>query len=290
LSFTAVLFAINDPGGVVLRALLERGVDVRLLFSRRRSSETADLPYVIAHREGIPCEFPDEFTDDVCRRVRDLTPDLVISGWYHLKIPLAIIEASKSASVNLHPSLLPAYRGATPVEWCIMNGEGETGLTLHKLEKTFDTGDILWQQPIGIDPDETAGELLTRITGLVPQALDNLLLRAKSGDFTGRPQESSLASYHPKRSLSHAWIDWAWEAQKVHNRIRGLNPWPLARFKEQNTVYQVGRSRLTDKWEASSKPGTIKSTAEDSRSMEVVCGDGRIIELFDIAPAPRGSE
>lgn len=282
--YRAVLYAINESGGFVLQSLLERQVKIDLLISRQSTAESDRLPYNIAKRAGIPYEFLAVDDNRIVQRIRELKPDFIISGWYHLKIPHAVFGTATLVAVNIHPSLLPAYRGATPVQWCIINGEKETGLSLHVLEDRFDTGQILWQQKLPIDPDETAGELHRRLESLVPLALDNLLARARAGNFTGTPQDPAKASWYPKRSEKDAPLHWELSAQTIHNRIRGLNPWPLASFSASGRTHKVAQSRLVDKEACPLPGGTVSSVADHRTAAQVVCGDGKTIELLGIAP------
>jgi methionyl-tRNA formyltransferase len=282
--YSAVVFAINEPGRHVTDCLLQKGISVPLLFTRPRTSGDAVLPDGLARKKNIPFEYISAFSQEIVERIRWCQPDFIISGWFHLKIPQTVINLSRCFSVNLHPSLLPAYRGPSPVEWCIMNGEAETGLTLHKLEASFDTGEILWQKAVQILGNETGGEILKKILDLVPSAIDNLLLRTESADFAGNRQDSLQVSYYPKWVSEDTYINWEWDASKIHNRIRALNPRATAHAKGDSSDYCIPGSSLTDEYSHQKAPGTILEISDNGRSVKVVCGDKRVVHLSGLTP------
>ena len=282
--YSTVLFAINEPGAHIFQTILQKDIEVRLLITRKCKSAIDTLPHNIATQEKIPWTYIETFSDDVIERIKHCAPDFVISGWFHLRVPEAVITLSQYCSVNLHPSLLPAYRGPSPVEWCIMNGETETGLTLHQLEKEFDTGDILWQQSVPILPDETAGEVLQKILFLVPGAIEDLLLRASKGDYAGAEQKTQLASYYPKWTIEDTRIHWGWNAIKIHNRVRALQPRSIARIKTGDVEYNIASSFVTERYDYDKPPGTILDVQDGGRSVKVVCGDYRVIDLRGLDP------
>lgn len=280
---TAVCFHINDAGGRVLRHVLER-MEVLLVVTRKETYESPLLPAAVACTAGIPYTTEDVNGTGLEERVAALCPDFLVSGFFHRRIPERVCRWARGAAVNLHPSLLPAYRGATPVEWCLMNGEDHTGLTMHMLDHRFDAGGILYQEAIGIGPDDTFGEVLDRFIGYTPHALDNLLDRAARGDYSTISQDEARASYFRKRTLEDGRIEWLWDARIVHNRVRGLSPWPRARFDFEGSTHSILRSRIRNGLADTRPSGTVVKIGQEGQEAAMVCGDGQIIELFGLDP------
>lgn len=282
-----VLFAINTFGGAVLTEILGHGaLDVRLVVTRAGYGPKSHLmPHAIADRHGLPWTTDEAGHPALEPRVAALAPEAILVGGYHRRIPRSLFETAAAGAANLHPSLLPAYRGATPVEWCIANGETETGLTLHRLEQGFDTGDILWQGRVVIGADDTAGDVLERITtSLVPAGVAAFAERVAAGNFRGVPQDPNLTSWQAKRSEGDAVLDLRWDAAKVHCRVRAMAPWPLASVMLDGMVRRVARSRLISQPPQPTLTGTLVSVAEGGERAIVACGDGRLVELIDLDP------
>lgn len=284
MNLKTVVFAINEPGAIALRQIINCGFNVQLLITRRASDERFEQPYKVAEEHKIAAIFPDAI--DAAAAVGELSsikPDLIISSWYHLKIPNPVIKSARLAAINFHPSLLPKYRGATPVEWCLMNGETHTGLTCHLINERFDSGPILWQKKIGIMPDETAGELANRIACLIGEGLNNIRQRIDRDDLTGRAQKEEDASYYPKRNEDNAIIDWNWRAERIHNNIRAMNPRPLSRtFVCVGPVF-IEKSVILDQRQ-NAEPGTVIKVIPH-KGIVVACGNSESILLKSCVPS-----
>ncbi len=142
-------------------------------------------------------------------------------------LPDYVLDFAPYGAINLHASLLPKYRGAGPIQWAVINGERETGVTVMQMDSGLDTGDMLYTVSIPIGEDETAGELFDRMAPLCAEALLAALPKIKEHTLTPKKQEEALASYAPMLSKESAKLDFS-DADRCRNQIRGMNPWPVA--------------------------------------------------------------
>ncbi|MCK4390912.1 MAG: methionyl-tRNA formyltransferase [Desulfobacterales bacterium] len=157
-----------------------------------------------------------------------LDPDLFVVVAYGRILPGAFLSIPRLGAINIHPSLLPKYRGPAPVQWSIINGEQETGVTTMWMDEGMDTGNILLSSRVPIRPDDTSGSLHRRLADVGAQLLIETLTRLKSGDLVGKPQDKSGATYAPLLKKEGGRIDWTKDAKSVDAFIRGMTPWPGA--------------------------------------------------------------
>ena len=156
-------------------------------------------------------------------------PDVAVVLAYGRILPRAVLDAPRLGCMNLHASLLPKYRGAAPINWAIIAGETETGVSLMQMDEGLDTGPVLSQRPLTIGSEETAGELAARIGEIASEAVREDLARAIAGELVPRPQNDAEATYAPPLRAEHLVVDFARTAREVHNFVRGLSPRPGAR-------------------------------------------------------------
>jgi len=178
--------------------------------------------------------------------IRSLTPDLIVTSTFNQIISIEIIDIPKYGVVNVHPSLLPKYRGATPTVWALLNGEKETGVSIHFIEnEKIDSGKIIQQSKIKINSDDTDGTLRFRLAELskntLSKAIDLILANDKS---TFIPQDEEKASFFPKRTINDAEIDLKRPYIEIANRIRAMTPYPGARLNYNDKEYLVKSSIL----------------------------------------------
>lgn len=193
-------------------------------------------------------------------------------------LPDEVFSMPPKGCVNLHASLLPRYRGAAPINWALMNGEKETGVTTFFIQKKVDTGDMILQVKSGIGPDDTFGELHESLAGLGGEVLVRTLDLIESGDLKPLKQDDSQASPAPKITAETGRIDWSWPAERVHNLVRGLSPRPGA-FSFLDGKRMVILRTKPDHL-AGTEPGTIIE-ADPRRGILVACGQGsvRVLQL-----------
>lgn len=212
-------------------------------------------------------------------RLRNHQPDLILVAAFGQILKEAILHLPKIACLNVHASLLPKYRGAAPYQRAIWNGDKVTGITVQRMARKLDTGDILLQKELSIFPQETAGELLDRLAVLGGECLVEAVRKIELGNYTFTPQDESQATYAAKLDKSDANMDWTKCAEFLHNQIRALQPWPVAQTSLGDTQLKLFRSEITP-----GKPGVAPGTIHtDHRTfLQVQCGDGRALSLTEI--------
>lgn len=225
------LLALTGIGNSVLTEMCAAGFPPTVLVTRKETGPYpyGDLPNLAdeANRLGIPVMFDGEGE----RTILHLRPDLVLTATYH-RILTGNIIASAPHAMNIHPSLLPSYRGPSPIFWTIRNGEATTGVTVHKLSADVDAGDILLQLSLEVTPLETQGTLRHRLAILAATAAVETISRiSKGGLLEAIPQNTNGASYYPRFAAEqHGAIDIMASAEEIERHVRALLPWPGARF------------------------------------------------------------
>jgi methionyl-tRNA formyltransferase len=211
-------------------------------------------------------------------RLESFRADLFCVVAYRI-LPEEVFSMPSKGCINLHASLLPRYRGAAPINWVLINGEKETGVTSFFIRRKVDTGDIILQEKARIGPDETFGELHDRLAELGGEVLVKTLDRMESGDLRLSGQDDSLASAAPKITAETGRIDWSEPAVRIHNLVRGLSPRPGASCFVKGKRVTILRTRLEDGRE-SAEPGTTIE-ADPKSGIVVACGQGsiRILQL-----------
>jgi methionyl-tRNA formyltransferase len=180
---------------------------------------TADIP-VLQPTKVRTAEFLEE--------LRSCRPDITVVTAYGRILPGPLLNLPPLGTINVHGSLLPKYRGAAPIQWAILNGDTETGITIMQMDEGMDTGDILLQSSLAIEPDDTAGTLAVKMAQLGGRLLIEALERLKAGILPPQQQDESLATPAPPLSKEMSEIDWSRSAREISCRIRGLDPWPMA--------------------------------------------------------------
>jgi len=202
--------------------------------------------------------------------LKSLEPDVMVTAAYGQILSQKVLDVPKMGCVNVHGSLLPLYRGAAPIQWAVINGEKQTGITTMLTERGLDCGDILLQETVEIEKNETAGELFDRLADLGGDVLVRTLHGMMEGAIIPKPQDHEKATHFPMLDKSDGKIDWGKSAKQVHNLIRGVNPWPGAYALYGDTIVKIWRSELSDK---SGKSGEIiKADGE----LIIACAEGAV--------------
>jgi methionyl-tRNA formyltransferase len=198
--------------------------------ARGRGQEVSFSPVKeTALAAGIPVHQPETIRAREAQELLEtLAPDVIVIIAYGQIIPRRLLTIPRLGWINLHASLLPKYRGAAPINWAIVNGESETGVTSMRIDAGMDTGEILLQREMEIGPRETAPELAARMSELGAPLMTETLRRLAAGTISPRPQTHELASSAPMLKKEDGRIDWSRPAQEIFNRIRGFAPWPGA--------------------------------------------------------------
>ena len=274
-----------DIAAESLNALIAAGHDICAVFTRadkpvgRKQILTAPPVKQTAEANGIPVYQPRTLRDGSSDElIKSLAPDIIVVVAYGCIIPPQLLHVAKYGCINLHVSLLPKYRGSAPIQWAVLNGDAETGVTIMQLDEGLDTGDILYVQPVAIDPDMTSGELFDRVSAIGAKTLVEVLPKIEAGKLTPKKQEESLATKAPSLTKEMAQFDFTQPAAHIHNWVRGMNPWPGAWFiTSGGKKLKVMECRAV---EASGKaPGTVLAT----KPLTVACGEGAV-QLLNVVP------
>ena len=220
--------------------------------------------------------------------LRALAPDAMVVVGYGQIIPQSVIDLARLGIINVHASLLPKYRGAGPVQWAILNGETRTGVTTMQIDAGLDTGDMLLKAQTAIGPEENAIELGMRLAEMGADLLVKTLDGLAAGSIAAEKQDSSAATWAPLLRKEDGLIDWRQPAAVVHNRVRGLQPWPGAQTGFRGQTLHVWKSRVAS---VPDRAATVRERVlpraagageiVSLRPLVVACGDGAI-ELLEV--------
>lgn len=212
------------------------------------------------------------------KNLRNINPDLFVVVAYGQILPKRILEIPKYGAINLHASLLPKYRGPSPIAWAIINGENITGVTTILMDEGMDTGDILLQREVPIRNDDTAEILNNRLAEIGSQLLKETIRRMKDGSIKPIPQDHSKASYAPFLKKEDGRIDWQKRAEEIDRKVRAFNPWPGAFTYLNGKILKIYKGYCR-KGSNLDKPGKVVWVGSDF--IEVQTGDGTylIMEL-----------
>jgi len=274
-----------------LQALLDAGHEVAAVITQpdrpsgRKMKPTAGLVHALALKQRVPVlQFERIRRQEGLDALRGLGADLFVTAAFGQILSQKVLDIPPFGTVNVHASLLPRYRGPAPVNWCILEGEAVAGVTTMQTDIGIDTGDVLLQRGIPIDPLETAGELTSRLSVLGAELLIETLRRIEEGTCPRTRQDEAQATRQPMLEKSHGRIDWAKSAGDVHNLIRGVNPWPGA----WTFVPGVGILKI---WAArpgaqEGEPGRVLR-ADSREGLAVACGEGSLDILELQAPGAK---
>lgn len=209
--------------------------------------------------------------------IKAINPDIMITCAFGQIISQEILDIPKYGVINIHASLLPKYRGSSPIQWCLVNGESKTGVTIMRTALAVDSGDILLQKEIDILPEENAGELFDRLAVLGGQAIVEALKIIADGRAVYTPQQESQATHYPMISKEDGKIDWSKSAREVFNKMRGFTPWPSAFTTLDGKLFKILKCVVSDKI-FDGKEGQV---FVEERKAYVVCGNGTV-ELKEV--------
>ena len=275
-------YAVNT-----LEALISAGHNVAAVFAQpdkpvgRKHIITPPPVKVCAENHGIAVYQPNTLRDGKAEEIlKEIAPDVIVVVAYGKILPKEILNIPKYGCVNGHASLLPKYRGASPIQWCIVCGETETGVTAMKMDEGMDTGDILKTVKTEIGDEETAEELFDRLSGLTAELLVKTLADLESGNITPIKQDEENASYAPIIKKEMAQLDFInMTATEIHNAVRGYYSWPCAYFFLENKRIKVIKAAVADNTNA--KAGTVIKSTD---SLVIACKDGTAVELVTVQP------
>lgn len=233
ISLRVVVFAYSEVGAACLEELLSLGAHVVALYTHE-DDPTEEIwfrtPAPIARAVGIPVFSPQNVNDpDEVEKIRNLAPDLFFSFYYRNLIGKTLLDLPRLGAYNMHGSLLPKYRGRVPINWAIINGETETGVTLHRMTLKADAGEIIDAERVPIHFEDTAKDVFMRVAEAARIVLRRAYPAIASGTAKGTPQDESLATTFGRRRPEDGRIDWTLPAVRIYNLIRAVtHPYPGA--------------------------------------------------------------
>lgn len=275
-----------------LRALVNRGNEVVAVVTQTdkpqgRGRRVAPPPIKeLARSLGLAVFQPTQVRDtQFIQELRVLEPDAIVVVSYGRILPQALLDMPRYGGINLHPSLLPKYRGAAPIPWPILHGEEETGVTTFLMDEGMDTGPLLRQRPMAIRPFDTAGTLSERLSEegalMLLETLDGL----EKGSIFPVPQPEKGVSYTSKLRKSDGEIDWTRPVLQIHNQVRGLNPWPGAYTFYQGELLKVWTTHpLMERGAGKGGAGEVLAVGEEG--IRVRTGEGELL-IQELQPESR---
>ncbi len=218
-----------------LKKLKEEGYRIEVVVTqpdRPRGRGRRSTPSAVKQAAldlGLSVFQPEKIRDpDAVATLEALAPDLIVTAAYGQILPQRILDLPAKGCINVHASLLPAYRGAAPIHWALIRGEKETGITIMKMDAGMDTGDIILQESLVISSKDNVGTLHTKLADLGSELLIQAVELIRLDEHAGMPQDHAHASYAPLLKKEHECIDWFQAAEQLVNHFRGMNPWPGA--------------------------------------------------------------
>lgn len=226
----------------------------------------------LALRHDIPVLQPPRVREpSFIESIRDLAPDLIVVVAFGQILPKVLLDIPPLGCINVHSSLLPRYRGAAPLNWCIINGETETGVTTMLMDPGLDTGPILLKRSTSIDQNEDIASLHDRMAIMGAQLLAETLDRHLAGQIQPEPQDESQTCYAPLLKKEDGLINWQRSAREIHNQVRGMAVWPGAYTSLDGQTLKLFSTRTG---ESTGAPGTILQSSRGV--LEVACGSGSL--------------
>jgi len=214
------------------------------------------------------------------RRVVAAKPDLIFSFYYRSMLPISVLRHARLGAYNMHGSLLPKFRGRAPLNWAILKGERETGVTLHAMVEKPDAGGIVDKEAVPIGPDDTALEVFRRMTDAADRVLKRNIDGLIQGQIRLKPNDTSKGSYYGRRRPEDGRIDWRRSAQEIHNLVRAVAPPFPGAFTDG---MKIPRTALTNKIHAGNTLGPYQEHGE----WFAACGDGKVLRLLEVEPLPK---
>lgn len=268
-----------------LKRLVETGHELCGVFTqpdkpKNRGMKMTFSPvkeYALTH--GLEVYQPTKMRDgNALAIVRELQPELIVVAAYGRILPEDILTLPPFGSINVHSSVLPKYRGAAPINWAILDGQKETGVTIMYMIRDLDAGDIVCSKKTDIMPDEDAQELTHRLALLGADALEDAIEKIADGTAVRTPQDHSASTYAPMLSKDLSPMDWTRSAQALHDQVRGLIPWPCASMELGGKKVKVFKTRMGG--EINAAAGTILTAGK--QGLEIACGDGHSLWILEL--------
>ncbi len=280
-----VYMGTPDFAVLPLKALIDKGYDVAGVFTQpdkpvgRKAILTPPPVKTLAIENNIPVFQPASLKNgEGVKILEELKPDVVIVVAYGKILPKDFLDYPEYGCINIHGSLLPKYRGAAPIQRCVLDGEKYAGVTSMQMDVGLDTGDMLLKTVTEIGENETAGELFDRLAVMGADLLIETLVALKKGELKPEKQNDAESTYAAMLDKTMSPVDWSKTAREVHNHIRGLDPWPVAQTVLEGKNLKLFSSELINN-EGAGLPGSVKIT---KKGLLVYCGDGNPVFIKEV--------
>ena len=266
-----------------LEAILKAGHEVTAVVTQpdRQKGRGREVQYSpvkeCALSYGIPVLQPLKIKEeDAVEELRKYPADIFVVAAFGQLLSEEILNMPGLGCINIHASLLPAYRGAAPIEWCVINGEEKTGVTIMQMAKGMDTGDILLQKEVVLDEKETGGSLFDRLMETGAELIVEVLPKIEAGELTPVVQKEELATYAGKITKDMGNIDFAKSAVTIERLIRGLNPWPSAFTHYKGKILKIWEADVVSECANAENPVPGTVIAMDKESFTLATGEGAL--------------
>lgn len=280
-TFRIIFMGTPDFSVPALQGLIDGPDEVVALVSqpdrpKGRGKKVAPTPTkIVAEAAGIPVLQPTRIrTEEFADTLRSFSPDLIVVAAYGRILPASILELPPLGCINIHGSLLPRHRGAAPIQWAVLSGDREAGVTIMQMDEGMDTGAMLLPASIPVTEDETAGGLFKKLSVLGGKALADALDLLRQNKLPPIEQDHSLATEAPPLKKEEGLIDWTRPASELHCFIRGMDPWPTAYSFLNGKRFRFFSPRISDQ-KNSLPPGSIVSA--DKNGLLVTAGEGTLL-------------
>lgn len=266
-----------------LEAILKAGHEVTAVVTQpdRQKGRGREVQYSpvkeCALSNGIPVLQPLKIKEkDAVEELRKYPADIFVVAAFGQLLSEEILNMPRLGCINIHASLLPAYRGAAPIQWCVINGEEKTGVTIMQMAKGMDTGDILLQKEVVLDEKETGGSLFDRLMETGAELIVEVLPKIEAGELTPVVQKEELATYAGKITKDMGNIDFAKSAVTIERLIRGLNPWPSAFTHYKGKILKIWEADVVSECANAENPVPGTVIAMDKESFTLATGEGAL--------------
>ena len=269
----------------ILRMLSEEGYDIAAVVTQpdrpvgRKKQLTPTPVKEEALRLGLPVLQPEKLKNpEELEEVLALQPDLIITAAFGQILPKELLDAPKLGAINVHASLLPEYRGGAPIHQAVIDGKGETGVTIMYMAEKLDAGDIISQQAEAITPEDDTGSMFDKLSVVGTDLLKETLPSIIDGTNARIPQNHDEATFARNISREQERIDWAQPAQAIVNQVRGLSPWPVAFTTFNDSTMKIWKAE-TSEHDAAGEPGQVLATEKDAIIVKTGTGAIAVTEL-----------
>ena len=273
-----VFMGTPDIAATCLKKIIADGFEVVGVYTQPDRPKGRGMKMVfppvkdVAIEHNIPVFQPENFREDeTLEQLKALAPDVVAVVAYGRILPQRVLDLVPQGFINIHASVLPQYRGSAPYQWAVLDGLKETGVSAQFMVHAMDAGDVVGVAKTPIGPDETAGELLDRLAVLGADLLSETLTKYENKELIPVPQDESKVTMAPMLDKTMCPIDWTKTAQQIHDKVRGLHPWPVATMELKGQKFKVHATKIVD---GHGEPGQILGVTKTG--LKIACGDGAI--------------